>query len=153
MAMKAGDVMTTGAATIPPDASLAEAARIMIENRLSGLPVVDADGKLIGVVTEHDFLRRESGHRPRWLDVLLTNSAEEITARALRDRRVEEVMSKNPVFVGADTPIEVVFQLMEGKGVKRVPVVRKGKVIGIVSRADLLRAVMRKANHASGPRG
>jgi CBS domain-containing protein len=153
MAVKAGDLMTTGAATVGPDASLAEAARIMIENRISGLPVVDADGELIGMVTEHDFLRRESGHRPRWLDLLLSDSAEELTARALRDRRVEEVMSTNPVYVGAESPVEVVFQLMEGNGVKRVPVVSKGKVIGVVSRADLLRAMMRKANHASGPRG
>lgn len=150
--MKAGDVMTTGAATVRPEASLAEAARIMVENRISGLPVVGADGKLVGVVTEHDLLRRENGDRPRWLDVLLTDAAGQITARALRDRRVEEVMSTNPVFAGPDTPLEVVFELMEGHGVKRIPVVSHGKVAGIISRANLLQAMMRKFDRASsGP--
>jgi CBS domain-containing protein len=151
--MKAGDVMTTGAATVHAHASLAEAARILIENRISGLPVVDADGKLVGIVTEHDFLRREHGKRPRWLDVLLADNAGQITARELNERRVEDVMSRNPVSVGPETPIEVIYQLMEGHKVKRIPVVTKGKVVGIVSRANLLQAMMRKANSAPGVQG
>jgi CBS domain-containing protein len=151
--MKAGEVMTTGAATVRQDAALAEAARILVENRISGLPVVDANGKLVGIVTEHDFLRRENGERPRWLDVLLADSPGQITARELRERRVQDVMSTNPVFVGADTPLEVVFELMEGHDVKRVPVVNKGKVVGIISRANLLQAMMRKADRTSAPRG
>ena len=67
--MNAGDVMTTGAATVRPDKSLAEAGRILVEHRISGLPVVDADGRLVGVVTEHHFLRQDNGERPRWLEL------------------------------------------------------------------------------------
>ena len=149
--MRAGDVMTTGAATVHPDVSLAEAARILIENRISGVPVVDGEGTLVGVVTEHDFLRRENGERPRWLDVILSEEAGQITGRELRERRVQDVMSVNPVFVGVETPLEVVFELMQGHGVKRLPVVNTGKVVGIVSRANLLEAIMRKTDATSGP--
>ncbi len=125
-AMKPGNVVTTGAATVRPDASLAEAARILVEHRISGLPVVSADGRLVGVVTEHDVLRPENGERPRWLDILLTDAAGQITAPELHERRVEEVTSKNPLSVGPETPIEDVVELMEGHDVKRVPVVSNG---------------------------
>jgi CBS domain-containing protein len=151
--MRAGDIMTTGAATVRPGESLAEAARILVENRISGLPVVDADGRLVGIVTEHDFLRRENRERPRWLDVLLTDAAGQVTARELHERRVEDVMSRNPVSVGVETPVDDVLELMDRHVVKRVPVVIDGRVVGVISRADLLRAMMRKANRASGPRG
>jgi CBS domain-containing protein len=146
--MKAGEVMTTGAATVRPDASLAEAARILIDHRISGLPVVDASGKLVGIVTEHDFLRKENGSRPRWLDVLLT-SAGQIAARELHDRRVEDVMSRNPVSVGVETPVEELLELMEQHRVKRIPIVSNEKVVGIVSRANLLLALSRRANRMS----
>lgn len=69
--MKAGDVMTTGAATVSPDTPLADAGRIMLEHRISGLPVTDEKGTLIGILTERDFLRAENGTRIRWMDVLL----------------------------------------------------------------------------------
>lgn len=146
--MKAGKVMTTGAATVRPDASLAEAARILIEHRISGLPVVNASGKLVGIVTEHDFLRKENGSRPRWLDVLLTEDAGQV-ARELHDRRVEDVMSKNPVSVGVETPVKDLLELMQRHRVKRIPVVSNDKVVGIVSRANLLLALSRRADRIS----
>lgn len=149
LGMKAGDVMTTGAATVRPDAPLAEAARLMIEHHISGLPVVSKDGELVGVVTEHDFLKRESGERPRWLGVLLQDAAAQITARDLDDRKVEDVMSRNPLTVDVETPLEAIVELMERHNVKRFPVVRKREIVGIVSRADLIRALMRKADSAS----
>ena len=151
--MKAGDVMTTGAATVRPDASLAEAARLMIEHHISGLPVVSGDGKLVGLVTEHDFLRRENGERPRWLGVLLNDAAAQITAHELHDRRVDDVMWKNPLTVEVETPVESMVEMMEHHNVKRLPVVRQGEVVGIVSRADLLQALLRKADSAPNPRG
>ena len=147
--MNAGDVMTTGAATVRPQASLAEAARVLIEHRISGLPVVDADGKLVGMVTEHDFLRRQLRTRPRWLDVLLTETAGQITVRELHDRHVEDVMSRSPISVEVETPLDELMELMQRHGVKRLPVVADGKVVGIVSRANLLAALMRKANRTS----
>lgn len=143
--MKAGDVMTTGAATVRPDAPLAEAARVMVEYRISGLPVVDAAGRLVGIITESDFLRRPDGGRERWISVLLRGDDARITAKELQGRRVEEVMTRNPVTVGAETPLEEVLDLMEQKRIKRVPVVRDGKVAGIVSRANLIQALMRRA--------
>jgi CBS domain-containing protein len=147
--MKAADVMTTGAATIRPDASLAEAARIMLDHRISGLPVVDADGTLVGIVTERDFLRGDGGQRQRWIDVLLREPSAQITSDALHSRRVEDVMSIDPVFVDVEAPAEDIVELMERYGVKRIPVVADGKVVGIVSRANLLLALTRKAGHAS----
>lgn len=148
--MKVGHVMTTGAATIRPDASLAEAARLMVEHRISGLPVVDGSGHLVGVLTEGDFLRRADGDRPRWISVLLSEDAQ-ITAEQLHGRRVEEAMSRNPISVGAEASVDEVVELMERNGIKRVPVVADGKVIGIVSRANLLLALMRRASRGSEP--
>lgn len=77
--------MTTGAATVRPDALLAEAARIMLEHRISGLLVVDATGNLVGIITERDFFRRYDGKRPRWIDVLLSETDGQITANQLHD--------------------------------------------------------------------
>lgn len=140
--MKAGDLMTTGAATTRPDASLAEALQTMLAYHISGLPVVDGDGRLVGVVSERDFLRGRDGRRPRWLDLL----REEGTGpAALSDPRVGEVMTPEPVSIGEESSLDEIMQLMERHGVKRLPVVTAGKVVGIVSRADLLRALARKA--------
>jgi CBS domain-containing protein len=148
--MKAGDVMTVGAATVHPDASLAEAAKLMIEYRISGLPVVDTDGKLMGVVTEHDFLTQHDGTRPRWLHLLLADEGRQFTARDLHDRRVANVMSRGPITVHIDTPIEEAADLMHRHRVKRLPVVADGKVVGILSRANLLEALL--GLHKRGPR-
>lgn len=147
--MKAGEVMTTGAATVRPDASLADAARIMLEHRISGLPVVDATGQLVGMVTERDFLRRDERDRPRWIDVLLKESSGQIAAKQLNDRRVDQVMSPNPISVGVEASIEEVIDLMESHGIKRIPVLADGRVVGIISRANLLLALTRKATRPS----
>jgi CBS domain-containing protein len=149
-AMKAGDVMTMGAATVRPDSTLAQAAQLLIEHRISGLPVVDEDGRLIGLVTEHDFLRQHDGTRRRWLDALLAEPGGQLTARELYDRRVVNVMSRGPVSVRVDTPIEEIVDLMHRHRVKRLPVVAEGKVVGIVSRADVLEALL--GRHARGRR-
>jgi len=146
--MNVGNVMTTGAATVRPDAPLAEAARIMVEHRISGLPVVDASGQLIGVITEGDFLRRPEGERFPWISILLSDTSAQTTAKELHERHVDEAMSRNPISVGVETSIDEVLLLMQRHGVKRFPVVDGGRVVGIVSRANLLRAVMRKADRA-----
>lgn len=77
----------------------------------------------------------------------------QITAKQLHDRRVDEAMSRNPISVGVETPVDEVMELMERHGVKRIPVVRSGRVVDIVSRANLLQALMRKSNPASMPSG
>jgi CBS domain-containing protein len=141
--MKAGDVMTTGAATVRPDAPLAEAARLMVEHRISGLPVVDGQGKLVGIVSEGDFLRPDPGGKPRLLDILASGGT--VAGDELHSRRVEELMTRDPVTIAADTPVEAIVELMHRHNVKRLPVVTQGKVVGIVSRANLLLALLRKA--------
>lgn len=148
---KASDVMTMGAATVRPDATLTEAARLLIDHRISGLPVVSKEGELVGIVTEHDFLRRDDGARPRWLDVLLSDASGQINAELL-SRKVEDVMSRNPITVEVETPVEAVLELMERRKVKRLPVVSNGIVVGIVSRADLLHAIMWELGEARRPR-
>jgi CBS domain-containing protein len=143
--LKAGDVMSTGAATVRPDASLAEAARILVEHRISGLPVIGEQGDLVGILTERDFLTEKDGSRPRWLDMLLSGTASQTAAGELQNRSVKDIMSKNPFTVDVDAPVEKIFDVMESRGIKRLPVLHDGKVVGIVSRADLLRVILQKA--------
>lgn len=152
--MKAGDIMTVDAATIGPEASVMDAARIMLECRISGLPVVEQDGTLVGIITERDLLRRpEIGtqpERPRWVELWLT--AEELAEEYVRahGRRIRDVMTPQVVSVGIDTPVSEVAALMQRDGIKRLPVVREGKVIGIVSRADLMLALARRIDKTPG---
>ena len=140
--MNAGDIMTIVAAPVRSDATLAKAAQLLIEHRISGLPVVDQDGRLIALVTEHNFLLQHDGSRRRWLDALLADPDGQITARELHDRRVVNAMSWGPVSVRVDTAIEDIVDLMHRYRVKRLPVVADGKVVGIVSRANLLEAFL-----------
>jgi CBS domain-containing protein len=145
--MKAADVMTLGAATIRADALIAEAVRLMLQHRISGLPVLDADGRLVGIVTEGDFLRRSETHterrRPRWLELLLGRGRLADEYVHSHGRKVEEVMTADVVTVTESTPLEEVVRLMERHRIKRVPVVSGDKVVGIVSRANLLHALAR----------
>ncbi|RUP00445.1 CBS domain-containing protein [Hyphomicrobium sp.] len=143
--MKASDVMTTKVVTIGPDSSLSDMIKLMLDHRISGLPVVNAEGKLVGIVTEGDCLRRtETGtevKRSFWRD-LMTGS-ETLAAEYIRShgRKVSEVMTPDPVVVAPDEDLNEVIHLMEKHQVKRVPVVRNGTVVGIVSRANLLQAL------------
>jgi CBS domain-containing protein len=151
--MKAADIMTLGAATVQPGDTVADAARKMLQYAVSGLPVVDGDGRLVGIVTERDFLRRtELGTertRPRWAEFLFGTA--ELADDYVRShaRKVEEVMTHDVVTVEDDTPLSEVVNLMERRDFKRLPVVRDGKVIGILSRANLLRAVARVPDEAA----
>ena len=147
--MQAADVMTFGAASIRPDAPIEEAARLMLQHRISGLPVVDENGDLVGMVTEGDLLRRQKGgtdrDRPRWLELLLGSEKTGDTPRLGHLRTVADVMSPRPVTVSEDTPVHEIADIIQRRGFKRVPVVKGGRVTGIVSRADLLRGLARQA--------
>jgi CBS domain-containing protein len=143
--MKAADVMTARVISVTPDASVLECVRLMLQHRISGLPVLDAAGTLVGVVTEGDFLRRvEAGtqrKRRRWLEFLTGPGriAEEYVQS--HGRKVSEVMTPDPVTIREDTPVEEVVRLMEQRRIKRLPVMRGSTVVGIVSRANLLHAL------------
>ena len=152
--MNARDVMTRDVVSVSPDTSIAEMARLMLEKRISGLPVLDRDGKLVGIVTEGDCLRRtETGtqrKRARWLEFL--TGSEKLAEEYIHShgRKVSEVMTDNPVSVAEETPLDEIVHLMETRHFKRVPVVRDGEVVGIVSRANLLHALASLA-HESEP--
>ena len=144
--MNAGEVMSRNPIAVPAEAGLAEALRLMFDHRISGLPVVDGEAGLVGILTEGDLLRRSelgtAGQRSRWLDLLMTGRLASEYVRS-NTRRVSEIMTRDVVSVAEDTPLTEVVRLMERHRIKRVPVLREGALIGIVSRADLLHALQR----------
>jgi CBS domain-containing protein len=150
--MQARDVMTQPVIAIAADASVMEAARLMLEHRISGLPVVDASGKLVGMVTEGDFLRRvETGttrRRSRFAEFFLGSGrlADEYVQSS--GRTVDEVMTPKVHAATEDAPLEDIVQLMERHGIKRVPVLRGGQLAGIITRANLVRALLSRAKSA-----
>lgn len=143
--MKVADVMTRRVTTVESGATVAEAAQLMLSRSISGLPVVTASGAVIGIVSEGDLLRRaETGterRRARWLEFLLGPGriAEEY-ARS-HARRVGEVMTRDVVTVTPETPLDQVVALMERHHIKRLPVLDHDRLVGIVSRANLLHAL------------
>ena len=143
--MRAKDVMMSAVVTASPDTSVEGLARLMINLRISGVPVLDKDGCLIGMVTEGDLLRRvETGterHRPRWSEPFSSNSrlaAEYVKSHA---KRVADIMTREVFSVDEMATLGEIADLLEEKKIKRVPVVHDGKIVGIVSRADLLKVL------------
>jgi CBS domain-containing protein len=138
--------MTTPVISVKPSATIAEAARLMLDHSISGLPVVDAHGVLRGMVTEGDFLQRaELGteiRRARWLEYLVNTGrvAEEYVLS--HGRRVGEVMQGEPITCGPDDSLDVPVKAMLQHRIKRLPVVEGNRVAGIISRSDLLRALV-----------
>ena len=143
--MKVREVMSSPVVSVSAAASVGEAAEAMIEHGFSGLPVTNAEGMLVGIVTESDFLRRpELGtdiRRPRWLDFLRgAGRVAEDYARA-NGRRVEEVMHFNVITCGPEDSLKSAVDTMLQKRIKRLPVVENGRVVGIIARSDLLKAL------------
>ena len=147
--MRAMDVMTTNVITVGPDTTVQALATLLSERGISGVPVVDNTGKLIGIVSEGDLLhrtetgteRRTTRRRSRWLDSF---AADQEAAREYvkeHGRRVGEVMTREVISVNYTTDLADVATLLETKKIKRVPVLRDGKLVGIVSRANLIRAL------------
>lgn len=152
--MNARDIMTKDVVSVSPDTSVTEMIRLMLEKRISGLPVLDRAGRLVGIVTEGDCLRRaETGterKRPRWLEFLTGTGKLAQEYVHSHGRKVSEVMTDDPISIGEETSLGAIVHLMEVRRIKRVPVVRNGKVVGIVSRANLLQALA-SVTHASEP--
>ena len=143
--MKAADVMTPGVISVAPDAPVMQAVRIMLQHHISGLPVVDAGGGLVGIVTEGDLLHRvEIGtqrRRSRWLEFLIGSGRLADEYAHACGRKVSEVMTRDVQAVHEDTPLDEIVQLMERRRIKRVPVLRGKSLVGIVTRANLMRAL------------
>lgn len=150
--MKAADIMTPRVITIPTEASITEAIRLMLQNRISGLPVVDAGGNLVGIVTEGDFLRRAEANtekrRTHWLEFILGPGRLAGEYVRTHGRKVTDVMTRGPITAPESAPVEAIVRLMETKRIKRIPIVRGNKVVGIVSRANLLHVLGRLAAEA-----
>lgn len=147
MALCVADIMTSPVIGIEPGASVADAARLMLGSRISGLPVIDGSKGLVGVVTEGDFLRRgELGttrKRPRWLEFFLSADGMANDYVHTHGRKVKEVMTTHVVTIAPDATLDELVTLMASHRIKRVPVVRDGKLVGVVARADLMRALMK----------
>ncbi|TGQ64711.1 CBS domain-containing protein [Mesorhizobium sp. M00.F.Ca.ET.186.01.1.1] len=144
--MQAEAIMTKPIVGVDPAASIAEAAGLMLSRKISGLPVIRGDGMLVGIVSEGDLLRRgELGtqrKRPRWLEFLVRpGKAADEYVRA-NGRRVEEVMSQDVATVSPTAPLAEVVELMTRRHVKRIPVIDGGKIVGIITRSDLLRVLL-----------
>jgi CBS domain-containing protein len=145
LAMKISDIMTRSVVSVREEATIFEAIRLMLQYKISGLVVVDEKDRLTGIVTEGDFLRRrEFGtqkQRSRWIQFFVGSGtlAEEYVQSS--GRRISEVMTRSVYSVTEDASLSEAVQMMEHHRVKRLPVVRDDKVIGIVSRANFLRII------------
>jgi CBS domain-containing protein len=153
--MNVKHIMTWPVFSIGPDATVLQAVQLMLRHKISGLPVVDADGKLLGIVTEGDFLRRAETaterRRPRWLNFLVGPGRLADEYVQTHTRKIADVMTSEPYTITEDTSLEEVVTLMEKHRIKRLPVVRKKLLVGIVSRANLLHALASVAPSTSAP--
>lgn len=141
--MHAADIMTRRVVTISPEHSVRHAARLMLENRVSGLPVCDDDGNLVGVLSEGDLLRR-SELGSAMLRGATDNRPQQDPETYIKAHswRVGDVMTSDPVAVDPDASADQIAALMAARSIKRVPVVQRGRLIGIVSRRDILEVIL-----------
>ena len=156
--MKAKDVMTRNVVSIAPDATVLQAARLMLQHHISGLPVVDASGTLVGILSEGDFLRRRETaterRRSRWLEFLMGPGKIASEYTHSHGAKVSEVMTDEVRTVDEDTDLEVVVELMEHRRIKRVPVMRADKMTGILTRSNLMHAMVSMArSETAAPKG
>src|SRR5436190_15350173 len=153
--MNAKDVMTRPVISIEPDMSVQQAAQLMLQRRISGLPVIDKAGRLVGIVTEADFLRRaETGtqrRRARWLEFFMGPGRLADEYVHTHSRKLEDVMTPDPETVAENSELDEVVHLMEKRRIKRLPVTHGKKVVGIVSRANLLHALASVGRDSKSP--
>ena len=153
--MRAHQIMTRPVITVTPETTVVEAANTMLQRHVSGLPVIDPDGKLVGIISEGDFIRRsEIGtqrKRGRFLRFILGPGQAATDFVQEHGRKVAEIMTTTPLTITEDTELEKIVQLMEKNNVKRLPVIRGDQIVGIVSRANLLQAVASLARQIPDP--
>lgn len=143
--MKAVDVMTTNVVSVGPETSVRQVAEILLDCRISAVPVVGQSGELLGIVSEGDLMRRtETGTERRrswWLELLASN--ETLAGEFVKSHagKATDVMTRKVIMAQPDASLGEIAAVLEGNGIKRVPIVKDGKVVGIVSRANLLQAL------------
>jgi CBS domain-containing protein len=153
--MRAHQIMTRKVVSVMPEQSVFQAANLMLRNHVSGLPVVDEKGAIVGIVSEGDFLRRSEIGTPRSRNRLLGfifshgGAADDYVRE--HGRKVSEVMTPSPITVSEDASLSEIVTVMERNHIKRVPVVRDGELVGIVSRSNLLQAVASLARDVPDP--
>lgn len=140
--MIAQDIMTSRVYTVGPDATVQEVAKLLLERRISGVPVVDDAGRMVGIVSEGDLLRRHDiGTETRhswWLKFFADTADLSREYTKTHGRLARDVMTKNVITVSEDTAVSEVAEIMESNHIKRVPVVRDGELVGIISRANII---------------
>jgi CBS domain-containing protein len=147
--MRAVDVMTTNVITVDPDTSVQALATLLSERGISGVPVVDKENRLVGIVSEGDLMhraetgteRRTTRRRSRWLDSIGSDQEAARDYIKAHARTVSDIMTRDVISVSDTTDLADVATLLETRRIKRVPVLRDGKIVGIVSRANLVRAL------------
>lgn len=153
--MQAVDVMTTKLVTVEADTSVREIAQLMLQCRISAVPVVDQDQHILGIVSEGDLVRRpenETDQRPAWwLESLLSTRDEAQDYIKAHGRTASDVMTRNVVAVQEDTPLHEIARILEQHRIKRVPVTREGRLVGIISRANLLHGLVAKSTEFTSP--
>jgi len=153
--MQASDVMARDVVTVRPETELAEAVKRLAENDVSALPVVDDENNLVGILSEADLIHRgEIGterHRPWWLEAVTGAARLAGEFATSYGRKVGEIMTPEVVAVAEDTPPSEIASLLERKRIKRVPVVSSGKLVGIVSRSNLIQALASVVGHIDRP--
>jgi CBS domain-containing protein len=151
--MNAGDIMVRDVVAVGPEAPVREVALLMLERRISGVPVIDGERHVVGIVSEGDLIRRpeiETDQAPKgWLGLFLSEEERARDFVKSHGRKASEVMTQPAISVSPDTPLAEVVRLMERHRIKRLPVIRQGKLAGLVTRADLLRALV--AHHDVSP--
>jgi len=150
--MQAKDVMTTEVISVTPDATVLQAARLMLQRHISGLPVIDKSGALVGILSEGDFLRRQETRtekrRSRWLEFLMGPGRIATEYTHSHGSKVSEVMTDDVRTVDENAPLEDVVHLMERFRIKRVPTTRGGKVVGLITRSNIMHAMVSLARKA-----
>jgi CBS domain-containing protein len=145
--MKVRDMMTSEVVTVTPQTPLKQVAELLVERGISGLPVVDGDGAVLGVVSEADFLEKESAEEPRktafpWVELFAGRHQPAQLQRA-GARSAGEAMTSPAITIGPDAPLRQAAQTMSYRRVDRLPVVEDGHLVGIITRADLVRVFAR----------
>jgi CBS domain-containing protein len=153
--MRARDIMTTSVVTVTPETSVRDIAQTLLERRISAVPVVDARKRVVGVVSEGDLLHRVENqterHRSWWLEMVA--SSEDLAGEYVKSHGVtaKDVMTWPVISTTPDASLNELATLLERYGIKRLPVLHEGVLVGIVSRADLLRGLIGGRPEAASP--
>ena len=147
--MRVKDFMTRRVITITPDMTLLAAAKLMLDHRVGGFPVLDAAGRIVGVFSESDLLREEGQDGSPWLDIMVGGDEKPAASLKLDTRKVADIMTRRLITIAPDASIAEACRLLHDHRLRRLPVVDSNKLVGVIARVDLVRAVATSAEKAS----